>query len=56
DQLEWVLWYAPWLSDQLEWVLWYAPWLSDQLEWDMCNDLVGLKGELHENIGVKRSG
>ncbi|GJR67884.1 putative reverse transcriptase domain-containing protein [Tanacetum coccineum] len=32
DQLEWVLWYAPWLSDQLEWVLRYAPWLCDQLE------------------------
>ncbi|GJY67961.1 hypothetical protein Tco_0470943 [Tanacetum coccineum] len=82
DQLEWVLWYAPWLSDQLEWVLWYAPWLSDQLEW-ICgmlhglvinwsssaietsrnrvnvffiyhsNDLIGFKGELHENIGVR---
>ncbi|GJU99033.1 hypothetical protein Tco_1328304 [Tanacetum coccineum] len=37
DQLEWVLWYAPWLSDQLEWVLWYAPWLSDQLEW-ICGE------------------
>ncbi|GJU91630.1 ribonuclease H-like domain-containing protein [Tanacetum coccineum] len=71
DQLEWVLWYAPWLSDQLEWVLWYAPWLSDQLEW-ICGMLHGLvinwsssaietsrnrvNGELHENIGVKRSG
>ncbi|GJW70306.1 hypothetical protein Tco_0127223 [Tanacetum coccineum] len=41
DQLEWVLWYAPWLSDQLEWVLWYAPWLSDQLEW-ICGMLHGL--------------
>ncbi|GKB45024.1 hypothetical protein Tco_0889966, partial [Tanacetum coccineum] len=20
--------------DQLEWVLWYASWLSDQLEWN----------------------
>ncbi|GKE62337.1 hypothetical protein Tco_1512704, partial [Tanacetum coccineum] len=41
DQLEWVLWYASWLSDQLEWVLWYAPWLSDQLEW-ICGMLFGL--------------
>ncbi|GKE20457.1 hypothetical protein Tco_1431969 [Tanacetum coccineum] len=41
DQLEWVLWYAPWLSDQLEWVLWYAPWLSDQFEW-ICGMLHGL--------------
>ncbi|GKD04956.1 hypothetical protein Tco_1179930, partial [Tanacetum coccineum] len=41
DQLEWVLWYAPWLSDQLEWVLWYALWLSDQLEW-ICGMLHGL--------------
>ncbi|GJR01147.1 putative reverse transcriptase domain-containing protein [Tanacetum coccineum] len=28
-------------SDQLEWVLWYAPWLSDQLEW-ICGMLHGL--------------
>ncbi|GJU70861.1 hypothetical protein Tco_1262266 [Tanacetum coccineum] len=28
-------------SDQLEWVLWYAPWLSDQLEWN-CGMLHGL--------------
>ncbi|GJS09677.1 putative reverse transcriptase domain-containing protein [Tanacetum coccineum] len=27
--------------DQLEWVLWYAPWLSDQLEW-ICGMLHGL--------------
>ncbi|GJV78151.1 hypothetical protein Tco_1509735 [Tanacetum coccineum] len=29
------------ISDQLEWVLWYAPWLSDQLEW-ICGMLHGL--------------
>ncbi|GJZ90431.1 reverse transcriptase domain-containing protein [Tanacetum coccineum] len=29
------------LNDQLEWVLWYAPWLSDQLEW-ICGMLHGL--------------
>ncbi|GJU48687.1 ulp1 protease family, C-terminal catalytic domain-containing protein [Tanacetum coccineum] len=29
------------LGDQLEWVLWYAPWLSDQLEW-ICGMLHGL--------------
>ncbi|GJS04541.1 putative nucleotidyltransferase, ribonuclease H [Tanacetum coccineum] len=28
-------------NDQLEWVLWYAPWLSDQLEWN-CGMLHGL--------------
>ncbi|GJY77000.1 ribonuclease H-like domain-containing protein [Tanacetum coccineum] len=28
-------------SDQLEWVLWYASWLSDQLEW-ICGMLHGL--------------
>ncbi|GJT80423.1 hypothetical protein Tco_1054765 [Tanacetum coccineum] len=28
-------------SDQLEWVLWYALWLSDQLEW-ICGMLHGL--------------
>ncbi|GJT94628.1 hypothetical protein Tco_1090146 [Tanacetum coccineum] len=28
-------------TDQLEWVLWYAPWLSDQLEW-ICGMLYGL--------------
>ncbi|GJR13826.1 hypothetical protein Tco_0796478 [Tanacetum coccineum] len=28
-------------SDQLEWVLWYASWLSDQLEW-VCGMLHGL--------------
>ncbi|GJX46402.1 hypothetical protein Tco_0271592 [Tanacetum coccineum] len=28
-------------NDQLEWVLWYAPWLSDQLEW-ICGMLHGL--------------
>ncbi|GJX86256.1 hypothetical protein Tco_0337030 [Tanacetum coccineum] len=25
------------ISDQLEWDLWYAPWLSDQLEW-ICGE------------------
>ncbi|GJR39485.1 heterogeneous nuclear ribonucleoprotein 1 [Tanacetum coccineum] len=29
------------ISDQLEWVLWYATWLSDQLEW-ICGMLHGL--------------
>ncbi|GKB31892.1 RNA-directed DNA polymerase, eukaryota, reverse transcriptase zinc-binding domain protein [Tanacetum coccineum] len=29
------------VCDQLEWVLWYAPWLSDQLEW-ICGMLHGL--------------
>ncbi|GJW77677.1 hypothetical protein Tco_0139359 [Tanacetum coccineum] len=29
------------INDQLEWVLWYAPWLSDQLEW-ICGMLHGL--------------
>ncbi|GJV15794.1 hypothetical protein Tco_1361117 [Tanacetum coccineum] len=28
-------------NDQLEWVLWYASWLSDQLEW-ICGMLHGL--------------
>ncbi|GKA00537.1 hypothetical protein Tco_0673087 [Tanacetum coccineum] len=29
------------IYDQLEWVLWYAPWISDQLEW-ICGMLHGL--------------
>ncbi|GKE06460.1 hypothetical protein Tco_1398478, partial [Tanacetum coccineum] len=30
-------------SDQLEWVLWYAPWLSDQLECGLAGRMVTLR-------------
>ncbi|GJT01011.1 hypothetical protein Tco_0822180 [Tanacetum coccineum] len=67
DQLEWVLWYAPWLSDQLEWICGMLHglvinWSSSAIETSRnrvnvffiyhSNDLTGFKGELHENIGV----
>ncbi|GJX68138.1 hypothetical protein Tco_0303865 [Tanacetum coccineum] len=71
DQLEWVLWYAPWLSDQLEWICGMLHglvinWSSFARKTSRnrvnvffiyhSNDLIGFKGELHENIRVKRSG
>ncbi|GJT94236.1 putative reverse transcriptase domain-containing protein [Tanacetum coccineum] len=47
DQLEWVLWYAPWLSDQLEWVCgmlhgFVINWSSSAIETSLnrVNDIV----------------
>ncbi|GJR04422.1 hypothetical protein Tco_0527406 [Tanacetum coccineum] len=62
DQLEWVLWYASWLSDQLEWICGMLHglvinWSSSAIETSRnhvnvffiyhSNDLIGFKGELN---------
>ncbi|GKC24580.1 hypothetical protein Tco_1026730 [Tanacetum coccineum] len=70
DQLEWVLWYAPWLSDQLEWICGMLHglvinWSSSAIETSRnrvnvffiyhSNDLIGFKGELN-GAKIERSG